>query len=93
MQGLLVAVGSKDDAIDQKMLSACSRLEAVGITATAQWRDGDQVEASIAQSVTDEDIDLLVMGAYGHSRIRSMVIGSTTTAMVQGCKVPVLMIR
>ena len=93
MQGLLVSVGPKDDAIDQKMLSACSRLEAAGISATAQWRDGDQVEVSIAQSVADEDIDLLVMGAYGHSRIRSMVIGSTTTAMVQGCKVPVLMIR
>ena len=28
-----------------KRCSACSRLEAAGISATAQWRDGDQVEA------------------------------------------------
>ena len=93
MQGLLVSVGQKSDAINQKMLNACSRLAAVGVPATTQWRDGDQVEASIALAVSDEEIDLLVMGAYGHSRIRSMVIGSATTAMVQSCKVPVLMIR
>jgi nucleotide-binding universal stress UspA family protein len=33
------------------------------------------------------------MGAYGHSRIRSLVIGSTTTAIVRRCKIPVLMFR
>ncbi|WP_372803402.1 universal stress protein, partial [Paracoccus seriniphilus] len=38
-----------------------------------------------------EGFDMLVMGAYGHSRIRSLVIGSTTTEMVRSCKVPVLM--
>jgi nucleotide-binding universal stress UspA family protein len=36
---------------------------------------------------------VMVMGAYGHSRIRSLVIGSTTEAMVRRCKVPVLMFR
>ncbi|MCF3974828.1 universal stress protein, partial [Paracoccus salsus] len=36
---------------------------------------------------------LLVMGAYGHSRIRSLIIGSTTTAMVQSVKMPVLLYR
>ncbi|WP_420851733.1 universal stress protein [Qingshengfaniella alkalisoli] len=33
--------------------------------------------------VSEEGFDLLVMGAYGHSRIRSLIIGSTTTAMIQ----------
>ncbi|MEO6054349.1 MAG: universal stress protein, partial [Chthoniobacterales bacterium] len=36
---------------------------------------------------------LLVMGAYGHSRIRQLMVGSTTTAMVRTCQVPVLMFR
>jgi nucleotide-binding universal stress UspA family protein len=40
-----------------------------------------------------EKIGLLVMGAYGHSRIRTMIIGSTTTEMVRSCKVPVLLFR
>jgi len=33
------------------------------------------------------------MGAYGHSRIRSLIIGSTTTEMIRSCKVPVALFR
>jgi nucleotide-binding universal stress UspA family protein len=33
------------------------------------------------------------MGAYGHTRIRQFVIGSTTTAMMRQCRVPVLLFR
>ena len=47
----------------------------------------------ITEYVDRTAVDLLVMGAYGHSQIRNLIIGSTTTAMVRGCKVPVLMIR
>lgn len=38
-------------------------------------------------------INLLVMGAYGHSRIRNLILGSTTTALVRTCLIPVLMFR
>jgi len=38
-------------------------------------------------------IGLLVMGAYGHSRIRNLVIGSTTTEMLRICPVPVMLFR
>lgn len=37
--------------------------------------------------------DLLVMGAYGQSRISELFVGSTTTAMVRTGKVPVLLFR
>ena len=33
------------------------------------------------------------MGAYGHSRIRNLIIGSTTTEMVRSCKIPVILYR
>ncbi len=33
------------------------------------------------------------MGAYGHSRIRSLIIGSTTTSLIRLCKVPVVPLR
>lgn len=44
------------------------------------------VVAAIEQS-------LLLMGAYGHSPIRRMIVGSTTTEMVRTVKAPVLMVR
>jgi nucleotide-binding universal stress UspA family protein len=33
------------------------------------------------------------MGAYGHSRIRNFIIGSTTTEMVRSVKIPVMLFR
>ena len=52
--------------------------------------DADEV---IADYVIKQEIDLLVMGAYGHSKIRRMIVGSTTSEMVRTCQVPVLMFR
>lgn len=48
-------------------------------------------EDTISQYVLDEDIEMLIMGAYGHSRIRHLFIGSTTTEMIRRCRIPVLL--
>jgi nucleotide-binding universal stress UspA family protein len=37
------------------------------------------------------DSDLLVMGAYGHSRLRERVLGSATRRILQQATLPVLM--
>lgn len=36
---------------------------------------------------------LLVMGAYGHSRIRQFIVGSTTTTLLRSSELPVLVLR
>lgn len=36
---------------------------------------------------------ILVMGAYGHSPLRNLIVGSTTTAMIRTVDAPVLLIR
>jgi len=36
---------------------------------------------------------LLVMGAYGHSRIRQLIVGSTTSTLLRRSEVPVLILR
>ncbi|MCD8283255.1 MAG: universal stress protein [Opitutae bacterium] len=48
---------------------------------------------AIAKYVVDNDITCVIMGAYGHSRIRRFIIGSTTTELVRRCLVPVIMFR
>ncbi|MEM9541557.1 MAG: universal stress protein [Cyanobacteria bacterium P01_E01_bin.42] len=50
-------------------------------------------EVAIARYATDNDIDILMMGAYGHNRIRHLVIGSTTTQILQRINLPVLLFR
>ncbi|MCX7886228.1 MAG: universal stress protein [Verrucomicrobiae bacterium] len=37
--------------------------------------------------------DLIVMGAYGHTRIRELILGSTTHQVLHKTTVPVLMVR
>lgn len=50
-------------------------------------------DATIAQQADMLKADLLVMGAYGHSRIRTMILGSTTTQLLRICQIPVLLLR
>ncbi len=48
------------------------------------------VEDQIARYVDKEEMNLLVMGVYGHRRIRYLLIGSTTTTVIRACRIPVL---
>ena len=45
----------------------------------------------LAQHALDEGCDLMVMGAYGHSRLREAVLGGATRAVLEGSRIPVLM--
>jgi nucleotide-binding universal stress UspA family protein len=53
-------------------------------------RGGSGPDALLA-AVRDLDGDLVVMGAYGHSRLREMIFGGFTRHVLRGANVPVLM--
>ena len=59
-------------------LGALLRLREAGFDVDARLENGEP-EDVIARSVESQPNALLVMGAYGHSRIRSYIIGSTTS--------------
>jgi len=88
----VLMVGRSDSSADQKFASAREVLLGAGFEVQGEILDGD-VEEVIADYVIKQEIGLLVMGAYGHSKIRQMIVGSTTTEMVRTCHVPVLMFR
>ncbi|MEO0662336.1 MAG: universal stress protein [Planctomycetota bacterium] len=50
-------------------------------------------EEVLAREIESRGADLLLMGAYGHSPLRRLIVGSLTTAMMQRCRVPVLLFR
>lgn len=87
----LVTAGSPPTGPDG-LDAAVERLEAAGFEPRTHVDSGD-AERVIADHVERLDIDLLVMGAYGHSRIRRMIVGSTTTALLQSCRIPILLLR
>jgi nucleotide-binding universal stress UspA family protein len=88
----LLMVGQADARSSEAMDWARARLEAAGFAPEPLVIPGTP-ESVIAQQVADRGIDLLVMGAYGHSRIRSLIVGSTTTQVLRSCLVPVLLLR
>jgi nucleotide-binding universal stress UspA family protein len=68
-------------------------LERHGVTCSGSSMLADDADAGSAllTSVADNRSDLLVMGAYGHSRIREFVFGGTTRHILKHMTVPVLM--
>jgi nucleotide-binding universal stress UspA family protein len=92
LQCQLLMVGADTPVARTRLDEARLLLEAGGLTVEADITSG-QAETVIAQAVEADGIDLLVMGAYGHSRIRSLIIGSTTTAMIRSCTIPVALFR
>ena len=47
----------------------------------------------IAKLADGGGFDLLVMGSHGHGNLGNLVMGSITTKVLAGCKVPVLLVR
>ncbi|MFD1912490.1 universal stress protein [Halodurantibacterium flavum] len=88
----LLYAGSDRVAMRDRLDDAVLTLSAAGLQTSARIVEGEP-EDVLQSVVADAGHDLLVMGAYGHSRIRSLIIGSTTTAMVQAVQIPVLLYR
>lgn len=83
---------------------ASDRLSAERLARNFQWR-GIKAKVEMVYSTSsaeshvlrneayDADADLLVMGAYGHSRLREYVLGGVTEDMLADCAIPILMFR
>jgi nucleotide-binding universal stress UspA family protein len=92
LEVLVATVGSETDDTRRALENAAATLKAGGHDAETRVLRG-QPGRALGALVEEGGIDLLVMGAYGHSRIRTLVIGSTTTEMIRVCKVPVVLVR
>lgn len=88
-----VAEGQQEGTqLNQELREAEKRLRAADYEPVCQMLTGEP-ENTIAGYVQEREMDMLIMGAYGHSRIRYLLIGSTTTEMLRRCMIPVLCFR
>jgi nucleotide-binding universal stress UspA family protein len=88
----LLSVGQVTAESTRQLEDAAALLSEAGYDVQIKQEQG-QPEAVISREVETNNYDLLVMGAFGHSRIRQLIIGSTTTEMIRSCKIPVLLFR
>ncbi|MBE9047818.1 universal stress protein [Pleurocapsales cyanobacterium LEGE 10410] len=89
----IITVDTGDTAKAREHLkSARQALERAAFNPICRLLQGNP-ETEIEQYITARNIDFLIMGAYGHSRIRQMIIGSTTTQMLRSSHIPVMLFR
>ena len=76
----------------QQMDWARSQLEFAGFSVQTTIAPGDP-ETMVHRQVVKREIDLLVMGAYAHSPLRRLLMGSRTEDLLRSATVPVLLLR
>ncbi|MDO9528854.1 MAG: universal stress protein [Syntrophales bacterium] len=52
-----------------------------------------KVEQEIIKFIQEGSVELMVMGARGHSRFRELILGSTTSYVIRKSTIPILMVR
>lgn len=88
----LVMIGPDTNDRWEQLKKAEKMLAGLESEITLAIRAGD-VEPALHAYQEEQDIDILVMGAYGHSRIRRFLVGSTTTRMLETAKKPLVVLR
>lgn len=81
-------LGPRRSAADLARHLACHGVEAIVETESAEGRPIGEVLQAYAGS---RGLDLLVMGAYGHSRMRDFVLGGATKSIVAAPPMPVFL--
>jgi nucleotide-binding universal stress UspA family protein len=73
-------------------VDACAWLERHGIAARPHRGDPvHNVAGALGRLAADSNADLVVMGCYGHSRLREQVFGGATRSALAKLAVPILM--
>jgi len=89
---VLAMAGADTSLARQQLEEARLALAAAGFDAASELLPGEPEEV-LPALVKAQGASLLVMGAYGHSRIRQLIVGSTTTTLLRLSEVPVLILR
>ena len=84
--------GEQVDAAARILQEAKTIAQARGLQPHAQLVH-DNAENAILHVATEMHADLIVMGAYGHTRIREWILGSTTSHVLRKTRIPVLLAR
>lgn len=90
---VLVVGSGADGHGEQPGADLALHLARHGCKAEAQYTVSGEVSVgdTILSRISDNGVDLLVMGAYGHARLREFILGGVTEHMMKHMTVPVLM--
>ncbi|MGI2095656.1 universal stress protein [Shewanella glacialipiscicola] len=88
----LVIVSSNQSQEEAGLASVAASLTEADFNVVTAVCQGE-VQTALEVYQQENHIDLMVMGAYGHSRIREFFVGSNTTRMISKSHIPLLLLR
>ncbi len=87
----IVSVGEDEDEFPQTDANVYLARHGIASDLHALPQTGRSTAEALAKFATEHRIGLLVMGAYGHSRLREMLLGGVTRHLLAKSPVPMLM--
>lgn len=92
LRGHLVMVKNNEHAQQEKLENARALLSSEGFDVVTAYLDGNITE-QLTQYKSQHAIDMLLMGAFAHSKVRQFFLGSNTMRMLEDSTIPLVVLR
>ena len=93
MQGHIVMIGNQDMSSKNSLSAAAAEIMAAGFKVEAHHLPESDAVDGLLKFQADNDIDIIVIGAYGRSKWQQLFLGSTTTEIIASTLSPVILVR
>ena len=88
----VLVAGHSEDICREITSEAEEFIRPYHLNAAIEWVPGEAHE-EILRYAEQHSIDLIVMGAFGHNRVRELLLGGTTAYIMRKAQIPVLLHR
>ena len=85
-------IDARRGQLEQVAERACEDLAGVGLTSTAELREGDPAD-ELLRAASEEDADLIVVGSRGRSALTRLALGSVARKVLLHTHASVLVVR
>ena len=93
LQGHIVMIGNDNETSKKSLVAATEQLTAAGFTIEAHHLSASDAVDGLLDFQKQKAVDIIVIGAYGHSKFQQLFVGSTTTKIIAKTLSPVILIR
>lgn len=93
LRGYIVMIGHDNESAKASLRVVTEQLSSAGFSVSAHHLPDADVVDGLLRFQANNAIDILVIGAYGHSKFQQLFIGSTTTRIITKTLSPILLLR
>lgn len=93
MKGYIVMIGNYDNFSKKSLAAATEQLKSVGFTVEDYHLPESDAVDGLLSFQTVNKVDIIIIGAYGRSKLQQLFLGSTTTKIIAKTSSPVILVR